>query len=95
MQHSAAETDFNLQRVVPMAQRLSARGPKAPILARLDSGFDSARLMREILACNQAGAVQVDLLVKWNPRATDVAALSAQLDADATRSGSTRVRASV
>ena len=43
VQHSAAETDFNLERVIPMAQRLSAAAAKAPILARLDSGFDSQR----------------------------------------------------
>ena len=82
VQHSASETDFNLQRVIPMAQRLSAQGPKAPLLARLDSGFDSVRLMREIEACNLAGLVGVDWLIKWNPRATDVAALAAQLDAN-------------
>jgi hypothetical protein len=82
VQHSASETDFNLQRVIPMAQRLSAAGPKAPLLARLDSGFDSVRLMREIEVCNQAGLVAVDWLIKWNPRSTDVAALAAQLDAD-------------
>jgi len=83
VQHSAAETDFNLERVIPMAQRLSAAGPKAPILARLDSGFDSARLMREIEACNRPGQPQVDLLIKWNPRTTDVAAVAARLDAEA------------
>ena len=55
VQHSASETDFNLERVIPMAQRLSAAGPKAPILARLDSGFDSVRLMRGIEACNRPG----------------------------------------
>ena len=55
-----------------MAQRLSAAGPKAPILARLDSGFDSVRLMREIKACNRTGMPQVDWLTKWNPRKTDV-----------------------
>jgi hypothetical protein len=83
VQHSAAETDFNLERVIPMAQRLSAAGPKAPILARLDSGFDSARLMRGIESCNGLGLPQVDWLIKWNPRSTDVAALAARLDADA------------
>jgi Transposase DDE domain group 1 len=83
VQHSASETDFNLERVIPMAQRLSAAGPKAPILARLDSGFDSVRLMRGIEACNRAGAPQVDWLIKWNPRTTNVAALAARLDADA------------
>ena len=83
VQHSASETDFNLQRVIPMAQRLSAAGPKTPILARLDSGFDSVRLMREIEACNRTGMPQVDWLIKWNPRKTDVAALAARLDGDA------------
>ena len=83
VQHSAAETDFNLERVIPMAQRLSGAGPKAPILARLDSGFDSARLMRGIESCNVSGLAQVDWLIKWNPRSTDVAALAARLDADA------------
>ena len=67
-----------------MAQRLSAAGPKAPILARLDSGFDSVRLMRGIESCNRQGMPQVDWLIKWNPRTTDVAALAARLDADAT-----------
>ena len=44
VQHSASETEFNFECVIPMAQRLSAAGPKAPILVRLDSDFDSARL---------------------------------------------------
>jgi hypothetical protein len=83
VQHSAAETDFNLERVIPMAQRLSAAGPQAPILARLDSGFDSVRIERGIEACNRPGQPQVDWLIKWNPRSTDVAALAARLDADA------------
>jgi hypothetical protein len=82
VQHSASETDFNLERIVPMAQRLSLQGPKAPILARLDSGFDSVRLMRAFQACNKPGLPQVDWLIKWNPRTTDVAALAAQLDAN-------------
>jgi Transposase DDE domain group 1 len=82
VQHSAAQTDFDLQRIIPMAQQLSAQGPGVPILARLDSGFDSAHLMREIQACNQAGAPQVDWLIKWNPRSTDVAALGARLAGD-------------
>ena len=82
VQHSTRETDFNLERVIPLAQRLSAAGPKAPILARLDSGFDSAALMRSIEACNQAGQPQVDWLIKWNPRSVDKAGLLARLDAD-------------
>ena len=82
VQHSALETDFNFERVIPMAQRLSAAGPKAPILARLDSGFDSAHLMRELQAYNQRGLVKVDWLIKWNPRTTNVAALAERVDAD-------------
>jgi hypothetical protein len=83
VQHSASETDFNMQRVIPMAQRLSAAGPKTPLLVRLDSGFDSVRLMGEIESCNRPGLPPVDWLIKWNPRSTDVAALAARLDGDA------------
>jgi len=77
-QHSARETGFNLERIIPMAQRLSAAGPKAPLLARFDSGFDSVAIMRKFEACNGARASalpKVDWLVKWNPRTTNVAAL--------------------
>lgn len=83
VQHSAKETDFNLERVLPMAQRLSAGSVKAPILARFDSGFDSAALMAAIDKCNQPGLPQVDFLIKWNPRTTDTCALAARLDGDA------------
>jgi hypothetical protein len=83
VQHSASETQFNLERVIPMAQRLSAAGPKAPILLRLDAGFDSAALMGEIESHNGAGLAQVDWLIKWNPRTTDVAAVTARREADA------------
>ncbi len=67
VQHSAKETVFNLQRVIPIAQRLSASGPKAPLLARLDSGFDAAALMAGIESCNQnrtTGLPQVDWLIE-------------------------------
>ena len=69
VQHSASETQFNFERVIPMAQRLSAAGPKAPILARLDSGFDSAALMREMDSYNGnsagvPGMPVVDWLIK-------------------------------
>jgi hypothetical protein len=83
VQHSTAETDLNLERVIPMAQRLNAWGPRAPILVRLDSGFGSVRIERGIESCNRPGLPQVDWLIKWNPRSTDLATLSARLDADA------------
>jgi hypothetical protein len=82
-QHSVHETQYNFERVIPMAQRLSGAGPKAPILARLDSGFDSAALLREIESYNRTGMPRVDWLIKWNPRTTDMAALAARLDSDA------------
>jgi hypothetical protein len=82
VQHSALETAYNFERVIPMAQRLSAAGPKAPILLRQDSGFCSAEQMRAIESYNRAGLPQVDWLIKWNPRKTNVAELAARLDAD-------------
>jgi hypothetical protein len=82
VQHSALETQYNFERVIPMAQRLSAAGPKAPILVRKDSGFDSTGLMRGIESHNHPGMPRVDFLIKWNPRKTDVAEVTAQRDAD-------------
>lgn len=82
VQHSALETQYNLERVIPMAQRLSAAGPKAPILVRKDSGFDAKALMQGIESYNRSGMPQVDFLIKWNPRKTDVAEVAAQRDVD-------------
>ena len=80
-QHSAKHTESDLRRVIPMAQRLSAAGPKVALLARLDSGFDAAALMACIESMNQPGQVPVDFLIKWNPRSTELAELAAQIDA--------------
>jgi hypothetical protein len=82
VQHSSLETPYNLERVIPMAQRLSAAGPKAPILLREDSGFDCAAQMEAIESYNRDGLPQVDWLIKWNPRKTNVAELVARRDAD-------------
>ena len=66
------------------AQRLSAAaGGKAPILVRLDVGFDSAQIMGELAACNAASLPRVDWLIKWKPAKTEVATLAALLQADA------------
>jgi hypothetical protein len=78
----ARETYFDLERVKPLARRLSAAAPTALILARLDAEFDSTALMRSIEACNQAGLQQVVGLIKWKPRGVDSAALPERLDAD-------------
>lgn len=80
VQHSVLETEYNFERVIPMAQRLSAAGPKAPVLVRADSAFDAVPLAREILSHNRPGLPKVDLLIKWNPRKTDVELWSAWLD---------------
>jgi len=76
-QHSAKDTEDNLERVIPMAQ----------LLTRLDSGFDSAALMVCVERMNQPEQVQVDFLIKWNPRSTDRAEMAAQLDACAPSEG--------
>jgi Transposase DDE domain group 1 len=81
VQHSAKHTEEDLRRIVPLAQRLSAAGPKAPLLARLDSGFDSAALMECIESMNRPGVPRADWIIKWNPRKTDPAQMAAELDA--------------
>jgi len=85
LHHAAREIDFNPLRSIPMAQRLSAVGPGAPILAWLHSRFDSVRLVGKIETSNRLGVPQVDRLNKWNPRETDVAATAARLGAEATK----------
>jgi hypothetical protein len=84
-QHSACETEFNLESIIPMAQRLSAGAGRkaAPILLREDSGFDSATHIRDILSYNKPGRPRVDFLIKWNPRGTNVRELAARHELDA------------
>jgi Transposase DDE domain group 1 len=79
-QHSVLETEYNFERLIPMAQRLSAAGSKAPILLRMDSGFDATALMQAIESHNRRGLPKVDFLIKWNPRRTDVELWSAWLN---------------
>ena len=79
-QHSTKGTEEDLQRIVPMAQRLSQAGPKAPVLARLDSGFDAAALMASIESLNVPHLPKVDWLIKWNPRCTNPAELANERD---------------
>ena len=76
-QHSAKETEYSLERVLPLARRLTA----APLLVRMDSGFDSAKLTAELIRQRtELGAV--DWIVKWNPRRYDVATTYQTLLAD-------------
>lgn len=77
-QHSALETEFNVQRIVPMAAKLTG----LPLLFRADSGLCSARLMREIGAQAQALAREVAFIIKWNPRSAPVEAIANERLAD-------------
>lgn len=74
-QHSAAETDYTLQRVLPRALALT----ELRLLVRADSGFDSLRLFAECLAYRE----RLDLIVKWNPRGYAVDGCHATRLADA------------
>jgi hypothetical protein len=85
-QHSACETEYNIERVLPLAARVSsgtANGGSAPLLFRADSGFDSAKLMCAIDA--QASQLKRDVafLIKWNPRSTPVETIAKARVADA------------
>jgi hypothetical protein len=74
-QHSASETEYNIERVLPLAARVSAgtaNGAGAPLLFRADSGFDSAKLMCAIDSQAQQLKRAVAFIIKWNPRKTPV-----------------------
>lgn len=74
-QHSAKETEYTLERVIPRALALTV----ARILLRWDSGFDSERMF---IAAFEHGAGRVDVLGKWNPRSFDVEGCAADKRAD-------------
>ena len=78
VQHSAAESQYNFERALPMAASLVA----TPLLVRADSGFCSAKLMQEISA--QAASLQREIafIVKWNPRKSPVETIAAKRVAD-------------
>ncbi len=85
-QHSACQTEYNIERVLPMAARVSAgtaNGAGAPLLFRADSGFDSAKLMCAIDSQAQQLKRAVAFLIKWNPRKTPVETLAKARVADA------------
>jgi hypothetical protein len=82
-QHSALETHYFLERVLPRVRELVA--PTQAVLSRSDSGFDSAArwLLQqddEQRACAAAGR-RFEYLVKWNPRQQDLAAWVARAEA--------------
>jgi len=77
-QHSASESQYNFERVLPLACRLV----DAPILVRMDSGFCSSVLMREITAQASALRHEIAFIIKWNPRTTPVETLAQQKASD-------------
>ena len=86
-QHSACETEYNIERVLPLAARVSASGGAdgagAPLLFRADSDFDSAKLMCAVDAQAQQLKRSVAFLIKWNPRSTPVETIAKARVADA------------
>ena len=72
-QHSALETHYFLERILPRVWTLVPA--EQAVLTRPDSGFDSARLLfqqdDEKRAWAESGR-RSEYLVKWNPRKQDV-----------------------
>jgi hypothetical protein len=79
-QHSASESEYNLERVLPMAANLV----DTPLLVRADSGFCSLKLMRAICAHGQGRKHAMAFIIKWNPRTTPVETIATQRLADPT-----------
>lgn len=77
-QHSASQSQYDLERVLPLACRLT----QGPLLLRMDSGFCSGALMREIT--HQAAVLkrEIAFIIKWNPRSTPVETIAARQVAD-------------
>ena len=83
IQHSALETHYFLERVLPRVRELVA--VTQPVLSRSDSGFDTARLLFQQEEERRAWAAEgrtFAYLVKWNPRKQDLAAWVARAEAD-------------
>lgn len=79
VQHSALQTELNLERVLPMATRLTPM----PLLFRADSGLCSLKIMQEIHTQAQALDREIAFLIKWNPRSAPVEEVAAKRVADA------------
>jgi len=90
VQHSALETEYNLERVLPMAAQLTP----LPLLLRADSGLCSLKIMQAIASQAKTLAREIAFIIKWNPRSTPVEAVAARRVADARRCGATSARAS-
>jgi len=77
-QHSASETQYNLERILPMAANLVA----GALLLRADSGFCSLSLMQQITAFATTLKREIAFIIKWNPRKAPVETTAAKKVAD-------------
>ena len=73
VQHSAMETELNLERVLPMATRLTPQ----PLLFRADSGLCSLKIMQSIDAHARALSTEIAFIIKWNPRTSPIETIAA------------------
>lgn len=73
-QHSASQSEYDLERVLPMATRLV----DTPLLVRADSGFCSLKLMQTISAQANERQRAMTFIIKWNPRITPVETIDAK-----------------
>jgi hypothetical protein len=79
VQHSAAESEYNFERALPMAASLVS----TPLLVRADSGFCSLKLMQSITAQATAVSREIAFIIKCNPRKSPVEKIAAKRVADA------------
>ena len=79
VQHSAAESEYNFERALPMAASLVS----GALLVRADSGFCSLKLMQGIAAQAKALSREIAFIIKWNPRRAPVETIAAQRTAHA------------
>ncbi len=78
VQHSARETELNLERVLPMACRLSS----LPLLFRADSGLCALKIMQEMTTQAETLNREIAFIIKWNPRRAPVETIAGVKVAD-------------
>ena len=80
VQHSAAESQYNFERALPMAASLVS----GALLVRADSGFCSLKLMQEVSAQAASLNREMAFIIKWNPRRAPVETIANKKTADTT-----------
>ena len=79
VQHSAKETEYTLERVLPRVTQLT----ESPVVVRFDSGFHASRLMHGVDSASvkrvAEGGQPIHFLIKGNPRGKSLQSLHADL----------------